>query len=207
MPDRLVGEIEAARQYRKRARAANTTRAYASDWAQFEGWCWERNLEPLPASTEVVATYLAARARAGNAPSTITRHLAAIDWQHRQAGVVAPQARDTKMVIADTLAGIRREQRARPTGKKGGDQRRRSGADDRQGLPKRRCFFNDSRCPGGWRRIRRNVEIHRLGSLVSWSAAPRPVVIVPRPSPASMRPYRSHSDSAHRPFPPRGRRR
>jgi site-specific recombinase XerD len=114
----LVEEIEAARQYRQRARAANTTRAYASDWAQFEGWCWERSLEPLPASAEVVATYLAARARAGNAPSTITRHLAAIGWQHRQAGMVAPQARDAKMVIADTLAGIRREQRARPTGKK-----------------------------------------------------------------------------------------
>ncbi|WP_084456042.1 tyrosine-type recombinase/integrase [Novosphingobium rosa] len=114
----LVEDIEAARQYRQRARAANTTRAYASDWAQFEGWCWERALEPLPASPKVVATYLAARARAGNAPSTITRHLAAIGWQHRQAGAVAPQARDTKMVIADTLAGIRREQRARPTGKK-----------------------------------------------------------------------------------------
>lgn len=114
----LAQEIEAARQYRQRARAANTIRAYASDWAQFEGWCWERALEPLPASAEAVATYLAARARAGNAPSTITRHLAAIGWQHRQNGLVPPQARDARMVIADTLAGIRREQRARPTGKK-----------------------------------------------------------------------------------------
>lgn len=114
----LAEEIAAARQYRQRARAANTIRAYASDWAQFEGWCWERALEPLPASPEAVATYLAARARAGNAPSTITRHLAAIGWQHRQNGLVPPQARDARMVIADTLAGIRREQRARPTGKK-----------------------------------------------------------------------------------------
>jgi len=79
----LVEEIEAARQYRQRAKAVNTTRAYASDWAKFEGWCWERNLEPLPASAEVVATYLSARA--GNAPSTITRHLAAIGWRHRHA--------------------------------------------------------------------------------------------------------------------------
>lgn len=31
---------------------------------------------------------------------------------------MAPHARDSKMVIADTLTGIRREQRARPTGKK-----------------------------------------------------------------------------------------
>ena len=114
----LAEEIAAARLYRQRARAANTTRAYASDWAQFEGWCWERALEPLPASAEAVATYLAVRARAGNAPSTITRHLAAIGWQHRQNGLVPPQARDARMVIADTLAGIRREQRARPTAKK-----------------------------------------------------------------------------------------
>lgn len=93
-------------------------RAYASDWAQFARWCWERDLTPLPASPEAVATYLAARARAGNAPSTITRHLAVIGGQHRQAGEVAPQARDTRMVIADTRSGIRREQRARPSGKK-----------------------------------------------------------------------------------------
>ena len=65
-----------------------------------------------------MAAYLASRARAGNAPSTITRHLAAIGWQHRQMGAASPQARDTRMVIADTLAGIRREQRGRPCAKK-----------------------------------------------------------------------------------------
>lgn len=114
----LLDDIAAARAYRQRARAANTRRAYASDWAQFETWCDARGLEPLPAQPEAVATYLAVRARAGNAPSTITRHLAAIGWQHRQIGAPPPQARDTRMVIADTLAGIRREQRGRPCAKK-----------------------------------------------------------------------------------------
>ena len=114
----LAGEIAAAASYRRRAKSANTTRAYASDWRQFEAWCDERGLEPLPARAEAVATYLAALALAGRADSTIGRHLAAIGWQHRQHGHVPPTARDERMVIADTLAGIRRETRARPSAKK-----------------------------------------------------------------------------------------
>ena len=118
-PARMLGdEVAAARSYRAQAKAANTIRAYTSDWSQFERWCWERNLEPLPARPEAVATWLAALARAGKADSTIGRHLAAIGWKHRQDGLVAPTVRDARMVIADTLAGIRREQRARPSRKK-----------------------------------------------------------------------------------------
>lgn len=114
----LGQEIAAARGYRAQAKAANTLRAYASDWAQFEGWCDERALDCLPARPEVVATYLAALAVGGRADSTIGRHLAAIGWKHRQNGLVAPTARDERMVVADTLAGIRREQRARPSARK-----------------------------------------------------------------------------------------
>lgn len=114
----LAGEIAAAAAYRRRAKSANTTRAYASDWRQFEAWCDERGLEALPARPEAVATYLAVLAQAGRADSTIGRHLAAIGWQHRQRGHVPPTARDERMVIADTLAGILREARARPSAKK-----------------------------------------------------------------------------------------
>lgn len=118
-PGRALGaEIAAARVYRAQAKAANTVRAYASDWRQFEGWCDERGLEPLPARPEAVATYLASLALAGKADSTIGRHLAAIGWKHRQDGLVAPVQRDDRMVIADTLAGIRREARARPSARK-----------------------------------------------------------------------------------------
>jgi len=101
-----------------KSKAANTLRAYQSDWKQFEAWCDERGLEPLPARPEAVATYLAALATAGRADSTITRHCAAIAWKHGQEGLVAPQVRDGRRVIVDTLAGIRREQRARPTARK-----------------------------------------------------------------------------------------
>jgi site-specific recombinase XerD len=115
---RLGDEIAAARSYRAQAKAANTLRAYTSDWNQFEGWCDERSLDPLPARPEAVATYLASLALAGKADSTIGRHLAAIGWKHRQDGLVAPVQRDKRMVIADTLAGIRRKARARPSARK-----------------------------------------------------------------------------------------
>ncbi len=114
----LGGEVAAAAAYRRRAKSANTIRAYESDWRQFEDWCDERGLEALPARVEAVATWLAVLAQAGRADSTIGRHLAAIGWQHRQQGHVPPTARDERMVIADTLAGIRREARARPSNKK-----------------------------------------------------------------------------------------
>ncbi|MES2303672.1 MAG: site-specific integrase [Pseudomonadota bacterium] len=115
---RLGAEIAAARFYRAQAKASNTLRAYTSDWIQFEGWCDERSLDPLPARPEAVATYLASLALAGKADTTIGRHLAAIGWKHRQDGLVAPVQRDERMVIADTLAGIRREARARPSARK-----------------------------------------------------------------------------------------
>jgi site-specific recombinase XerD len=114
----LGEEIAAARVYRAQAKAANTVRAYTSDWHQFEGWCDERLLDPLPARPEAVATYLAWLALAGKADTTIGRHLAAIGWKHRQEGLVAPVQSDERMVIADTLAGIRREARARPSARK-----------------------------------------------------------------------------------------
>lgn len=115
---RLSEEVVAARVYRTQAKAANTLRAYTSDWTQFEGWCDERGLDPLPARPEAVATYLASLALAGKAASTIGRHLAAIGWKHRQDGQVPPSARDGRRVIADTVAGIRREARARPSARK-----------------------------------------------------------------------------------------
>jgi site-specific recombinase XerD len=115
-PDRrLHEEIAAAQSYRAQAKAVNTLRAYTSDWSQFEGWCDERSLDPLPARPEAVATYLASLAVKGKADTTIGRHLAAIGWKHRQEGLVPPVQRDDRMVIADTLAGIRREARARPS--------------------------------------------------------------------------------------------
>jgi hypothetical protein len=105
-PDRrLHEEIAAAQSYRAQAKAANTLRAYTSDWNQFEAWCDERSLDPMPARPEAVATYLASLALSGKADTTIGRHLAAVGWKHRQDGQVPPSERDARRVIADTLAG------------------------------------------------------------------------------------------------------
>jgi site-specific recombinase XerD len=121
-PDReyalLAGEIAAAGAYRRHAKANNTVRAYESDWRQFNDWCHSRGLEPLPARPEAVAIYLSVLAQSGKADSTVARHLAAINWQHRQRGEIAPSGRDARQVIADTLAGIRRTPRARPNAQK-----------------------------------------------------------------------------------------
>lgn len=62
-PDRQFNaEIAVALIYRAQAKAVNTLRAYTSAWNQFEGWCDERSLDPLPARPEAVATYLASLA-------------------------------------------------------------------------------------------------------------------------------------------------
>jgi len=87
--------VGAARAYRLRSRSANTRRAYASYRHQFPNWCWGRGLELLAALSEAVATDLASLARAGRADSTVTRHLAAITWQHHQEGLPPPSVRDT----------------------------------------------------------------------------------------------------------------
>lgn len=114
----LAAEIAAARSFRAAAKSANTRRAYTSDWRDFEAWCCTRDLTPLPACPEAVATYLASLALAGRANSTVSRRQAAIAWMHRQEGLPAPSAQDGHNLIADTLSGIRREQRARPRAKK-----------------------------------------------------------------------------------------
>lgn len=97
--------ITRARDYAAGAKAASTRHAYATDWADFTRWCAGQGFEPLPATPSVVGVYLADRAATLKA-STLSRRLAAISVQHRQAGhrldTRAPQ-------IRDVLIGIRRE--------------------------------------------------------------------------------------------------
>jgi hypothetical protein len=51
----LVELIEDAERYAAAAQALNTTRAYASDWSQFQAWCERYRLESLPASAASLA--------------------------------------------------------------------------------------------------------------------------------------------------------
>jgi integrase len=38
--------------------AKNTIRAYRSDFAQYQNWCLQNNLEPIPATADTMATYV-----------------------------------------------------------------------------------------------------------------------------------------------------
>lgn len=86
------------------ARAANTRKAYRSDWAHFSAWCSGHGLVALPAAPETVGLFLAAHEDALSV-ATLTRRLSAIAVAHRMAG----HAMDTRHpAIRDVMRGLRR---------------------------------------------------------------------------------------------------
>lgn len=86
------------------ARAANTRKAYRSDWVHFSSWCAGHGLVALPAAPETVGLFLAAHADALSV-ATLTRRLSAIAVAHRMAG----HAMDTRHpAIRDVMRGLRR---------------------------------------------------------------------------------------------------
>jgi hypothetical protein len=85
-------ELAAALRFAEAAKAANTRRAYAADWADFRRWAASRGAGPLPCPPGLVCAYLAALADAGRSASTITRRAAAIAHHHRAAGLDPPTA-------------------------------------------------------------------------------------------------------------------
>ena len=113
LPVALEAVAERARDYIREAKAANTRRAYASDWQAFAGWCAATGLEPLPAAPETVGLYLAAQAETLRA-GTLSRRLVAIAAAHRAAG----HQLDTRhRAIRETLAGIKRQHGTAQQGK------------------------------------------------------------------------------------------
>jgi site-specific recombinase XerD len=110
--DTLKLALEAARRFVSMATAPNTLKAYTADWADFAGWCAEQHLAALPARPETVGLYCATLAETHKA-STITRRLAAIAKQHRNAGFDSP-ASMRHSAVHDVIAGIRRERGTRP---------------------------------------------------------------------------------------------
>ena len=95
----------AAGDFARASKSAATQRAYQADAADFACWCKRQGLQPLPASVDTVAAYLAALAAAGLKASTITRRCAGIGYMHRIAGVEPPT---TSEAIRAVLSGIRR---------------------------------------------------------------------------------------------------
>jgi site-specific recombinase XerD len=92
--------------------AANTKKAYASDWARFTGWAGERGFAVLPADPLVVAHYVTEAAadqvgvgRWRYTPTTLTRWVSSINQFHNAAGLPAPGGSE---VVRRALSGIRR---------------------------------------------------------------------------------------------------
>lgn len=79
--------------------AHNTRRAYLSDLAEFERWGGS-----VPASPEMVAAYLAARADT-LAVASLVRHLASISKAHEARGLPNPTRSE---LVHSTLRGIKR---------------------------------------------------------------------------------------------------
>lgn len=103
---------DSVRGFQAASRAANTRRAYESDWQAFDSWCSANGHIPLPAEPLVIANYLAAAAEAiaetgawRYAPSTIGRWLSSINKAHTVAGHPKPGAHPD---VELTIAGIRR---------------------------------------------------------------------------------------------------
>ncbi|MEI8180918.1 hypothetical protein [Aestuariivirga sp.] len=91
--------------YATAATSENTRRAYRAAWADFVGWCEERQLEALPASEATVGLFLADRA-ATLKNASLRMRLVAIARAHRTKGLhldtKAPQIRDVLQGIART---------------------------------------------------------------------------------------------------------
>ncbi len=100
----------AARELQARALSANTLRAYTRALARFRSWL--DGAEPSDAS---LSDYLASLHAAGQAPATIAQVRSAVRYADRKVGttVAGPQSETT-------LAGIRREGRARGRGQAAG---------------------------------------------------------------------------------------
>lgn len=101
-PASLVPLAFRAAEIARKARSANTRRAYVSDWADFRVWCDARVMASLPAEPETVILYLtelSARLKA----STLARRVATISQAHQAAGLEWPSS------IRLFLRALRRE--------------------------------------------------------------------------------------------------
>lgn len=93
-----------ARDFARRSKAENTVRGYRSDWHDFCGWCETHGVYPLPASSEVVASYVAqcaGRLKVGS----IQRRLNAIAEAHKAVGL---ESQTHHPMVTNTMKGIRR---------------------------------------------------------------------------------------------------
>jgi site-specific recombinase XerD len=95
--------------------AANTRRAYQSDWRQFAAWCNTHGRASLPALPSTIVLYITDLATVQQRKvTTIERRLAAIRKAHRTARLTSPTE---DIAVEQTMRGIRRSYGTPPIGK------------------------------------------------------------------------------------------
>jgi site-specific recombinase XerD len=105
--------LEQVREFIRASKAENTLRGYQSDWRDFCGWCEGHALNPLPASPEAVASYIAdcaGRLKVGS----VQRRLNAIAEAHKAVGLESPTH---SPIVKNTMKGIRRTKGIAPNQK------------------------------------------------------------------------------------------
>jgi len=95
------------------SKAANTKKAYGSDWQQFVQWCGTHSLESLPASEETFVYYLTFLSQNRKA-STIKRKMTAIAQRHETANYASPTKTS---LVQGVWNGIQRTIGIKETGK------------------------------------------------------------------------------------------
>ena len=110
----LQAEVDTAKAFALEQHAPATRRAYRADWRLFEVWCAARAIAPLPATPEIIATFLGAQAASGSKASTLGRRTAAIRYAHALAKHESPTNAE---LVKATLRGIRRTLGVAPTQK------------------------------------------------------------------------------------------
>jgi len=102
----LASARGSANAYARRAKAANTRRAYVAGVRAWCAWCDQHALPCLPASGADVAAFLATESRRGRKVATIGLRHAAIRYLHVLADCPVPTG-DAQ--VSETVAGITRD--------------------------------------------------------------------------------------------------
>jgi len=108
----LEGRIRALRLNLLATKAPNSLRAYNADLSDFQTWCHENQLIPLPATAETIVRYLLSLLDRGLKPSTVLRRRAAIAIAHSLSS--SPRDASSDQVVQRLAHLLRRYPRAGP---------------------------------------------------------------------------------------------
>lgn len=100
-----------AKYYLQQSLSDSTRKFYGIDLRIFRNWCESLDVIALPATSEMIARFLATQANIGIKPATLIRRLAAIRMAHEVLGYASPtQDKGVKAM----LKGIKREKGTAP---------------------------------------------------------------------------------------------